>query len=237
MIAAAQTFEFLERVNASTNPDQIAQMLFLQAAQLGFSGLAMGWLPPPSSQDLARFLVQALPQEYFRRYAQNRYDRQSAVVRHMSTTDGPFRWDEVNLDDEKRPLARRIMQEAWDFGLVSGWTMPIYRRGTLLGFVTASAQRAIEASPDLAQLHLMTLSAHSRILEITSEVGKRYLSDRELEVISWLARGKTADTIADIMGISSRTVHAHVANAGHRLGTANSTHTVVESIRLKLISI
>lgn len=238
MAAALRTFEFIERANRSADPADIAGMLFSELAQLGFSGLAMSWLPPAKSAAEAKFQLVSLPKEYFQRYAERHYDRHSAVVRHMYSTTMPFRWTDVALDPVAQPLARQILQEAWDFGLRSGWSIPIYQHRRLSGFISASAGREIHASPDLEQLHLMTLCAHSRILQIQSVTGRLpHLRLREREVVTWLAHGKTADAIAQIMNISNRSVEGHIADAGHRLGTVNSTHTVVEAIRLKLISI
>ncbi|SEQ48562.1 transcriptional regulator, LuxR family [Devosia sp. YR412] len=239
MHAALRTFEFVERVAASDNAGDIAALLLSEAEQLGFSGLAMGWLPPPDSAEKARFEVAALPPEYFRRYAENHYERDSAIVSHMQTTTAPFRWDEVKVDVEAQPIAHKILQEAWDFDVRWGWSIPIYSQHRLTGFVTTSAALKIDDGMDTDQLHLMTLCAHSRILDLqtASRAALPILSEREREVVTWLAAGKTADDVSCILRISPRTVHAHIAAAGHKFGTSNSTHTVVEAIRRKQISI
>ena len=239
MHAALRTFEFVQRVAASQDADDIATLLFAEAEQFGFSGLAMAWMPRPDVPEKARFQLVSLPSEYFQRYAENHYERDSAIVRHMKTTTSPFRWDEVKVDVEAQPIARKILQEAGDFGMRWGWTIPIYASQRLTGFVTTSAPAVLDAGFDIDQLHLMTLCAHSRIadLQLSAEAGTPMLSAREREVVSWLATGKTADDVACILGISPRTVHAHIAAAGHKFGTSNSTHTVVEAIRRKQISI
>jgi len=57
------------------------------------------------------------------------------------------------------------------------------------------------------------------------------LTEREREVLGWIALGKTAGEAATILGLSKRTIETHIYSAARKLDTANSTHTVVEAIR------
>jgi DNA-binding CsgD family transcriptional regulator len=44
------------------------------------------------------------------------------------------------------------------------------------------------------------------------------LTPRETEVLSWLAKGKTNRDIADILGMSHRTVNKHLEHVFEKLG-------------------
>jgi DNA-binding response OmpR family regulator len=46
------------------------------------------------------------------------------------------------------------------------------------------------------------------------------LNDREVEVLTWVARGKTSAEIAQILGLTKRTVDFHTDNARTKLGAA-----------------
>jgi len=63
----------------------------------------------------------------------------------------------------------------------------------------------------------------------------RRLTPREIEVLTWAARGKSAGEIAEILNISKRTVNAHVVSAVQRLGAVNRTHAVAIAVRDRLI--
>lgn len=63
------------------------------------------------------------------------------------------------------------------------------------------------------------------------------LSERERRVLELTAIGKTANEIAELLGISQRTVHAHLQNASEKLNASNKTHTVVEALRYGQIQI
>lgn len=61
------------------------------------------------------------------------------------------------------------------------------------------------------------------------------LSEREIEVLTWSARGKTSDEIATILGLSKRTVDFHMDNARAKLGVATRTQAVVKAVSGRLI--
>lgn len=61
------------------------------------------------------------------------------------------------------------------------------------------------------------------------------LSEREIEALSWSARGKTSGEIATILGLSKRTVDFHIDNARDKLGVATRVEAVVRAARDGLI--
>lgn len=61
------------------------------------------------------------------------------------------------------------------------------------------------------------------------------LNDREVEVLTWVARGKTSMEIAQILGLSKRTVDFHIDNARDKLGTATRTEAVLKAATGRLI--
>ena len=61
------------------------------------------------------------------------------------------------------------------------------------------------------------------------------LSPRELECLTWAARGKTAEDCGLILGRSPETVRIHLKHAIRKLNAANTTHAVAKAILLELI--
>jgi DNA-binding NarL/FixJ family response regulator len=61
------------------------------------------------------------------------------------------------------------------------------------------------------------------------------LNDREIEALTWVARGKTSAQIADILGVSKRTVDFHLDNARIRLDAATRTQAAIKAAMGKLI--
>ncbi|HBX50994.1 MAG: DNA-binding response regulator [Bacteroidetes bacterium RIFOXYA12_FULL_35_11] len=63
------------------------------------------------------------------------------------------------------------------------------------------------------------------------------LTERELEVLTLIAKGKTDKEIADALFISERTVNGHRANLISKTGSKNTVNLLVYSIKNKLIDL
>ncbi len=62
------------------------------------------------------------------------------------------------------------------------------------------------------------------------------LADREKEVLTWSAKGKTSHEIALILGLSKRTVDFHMDNARNKLGVATRVEAAIRATSLGLIA-
>jgi DNA-binding response OmpR family regulator len=61
------------------------------------------------------------------------------------------------------------------------------------------------------------------------------LNDREVEVLTWVARGKTSAEIAQILGLTKRTIDFHTDNARAKLGAATRTEAAIKAASGRLI--
>lgn len=70
-----------------------------------------------------------------------------------------------------------------------------------------------------------------------NEVWSRHvaLNDRELECLTWSARGKTSPEIGMILSLSKRTVNFHIENACRKLNVSTRTEAVVKATSGRLI--
>ena len=61
------------------------------------------------------------------------------------------------------------------------------------------------------------------------------LNDREIETLTWVARGKTSLEISQILGLSKRTVDFHIDNARNKLGVSTRTEAAIKAVTGRLI--
>lgn len=61
------------------------------------------------------------------------------------------------------------------------------------------------------------------------------LREREVETLTWAARGKTFWEIGEILGLSKRTVEFHLENARRKLGVATRTQALIKAATGHLI--
>jgi DNA-binding CsgD family transcriptional regulator len=82
----------------------------------------------------------------------------------------------------------------------------------------------------------MIISA--RLSRVTrNEIGAQQtdLSDREIEALTWVARGKTSAEIARILNLSKRTIDFHIDNAREKLGAVTRIQAVIKAAQGRLI--
>ena len=62
------------------------------------------------------------------------------------------------------------------------------------------------------------------------------LTDREVEVLQWVADGRSTQWIAEQLTLPSRTVQAHLSRIGRKLGTGDRAEMVAIAMRAGIIS-
>jgi DNA-binding NarL/FixJ family response regulator len=85
---------------------------------------------------------------------------------------------------------------------------------------------------DVAQKMLTTVEG----IRSDAEIAPR-LTERELEVIKALARGKSNKEIATSLGISEKTVRNHASNIYKKLHIFDRTQAVIYAIRRGLVDV
>jgi len=70
---------------------------------------------------------------------------------------------------------------------------------------------------------------------INSVKARFRLTDREVEVLTWVARGRSSADIAALTGISERTVNFHIDNVMRKAGVASRVQAAVLCTTLGLI--
>jgi DNA-binding response OmpR family regulator len=63
------------------------------------------------------------------------------------------------------------------------------------------------------------------------------LREREIETLTWAARGKTFEEIGTILSLSKRTVEFHLDNARRKLGVATRTQALIKAATGHLIQL
>ena len=58
------------------------------------------------------------------------------------------------------------------------------------------------------------------------------MTSREAEVLLWLSRGKSNRDIADILGLSPRTVNKHLEQMFEKLGVENRASATALAVRI-----
>lgn len=114
---------------------------------------------------------------------------------------------------------------------------PINNRDGLHLLVLTGGNNVTLSDTDLANIHLFATRLVERTLEIIPgrHLVDTNISQRENEVLQWIAEGKTSAEIATIMSLSEHTVNHYAMLAVQKLECVNRTQAVARSMRLGLI--
>jgi NarL family two-component system response regulator YdfI len=106
-------------------------------------------------------------------------------------------------------------------------------RETLLATIRAAAKGQTLLKPEvMARLMAQTKPSAARASEATNPLS---LTARELEVLHAIARGERSKEIALSLGISERTVKAHIASIFSRLGVDSRASAIAAAARLGIL--
>ncbi len=105
----------------------------------------------------------------------------------------------------------------FEVGGVDYVVMPI-RIEEVLARLNAHVRNARAAREALAQVSMLQRPLPLNASPETDRLLQASLTPRETEVLTWLARGKTNRDIAEILGMSHRTVNKHLEHIFEKLG-------------------
>lgn len=234
-----EAYEAIESFDRRCTPDGVVDVMQRALARFGFEYFCINIFPNPDQQLRAVTLANRVPEEWRRIYVKERYADVNPTIRHCRRTGRPFRWNDAPYDPEGEPRVAEFIQRVTDFGLSGGLVFPISEPQRCTGFVWMGVGVEDSVGSDMPILHLMALYAFDRVrrLRAPSSTGCLPLTVRERDVLAWVAQGKSAWEIGEILGIAARTVNEHVQTACRKLNAANRTQAVVAALRERFIAL
>lgn len=184
------------------------------------------------------FLISNYDARWQERYRDAGYLHIDPTVAHGIRSAAPLIWSR----DVFRQTAQ-MWSEARSFELCVGWAQSSFDASGSVGMLTlARSHEALSRTEVrtcasrytwLVQLAHTALSAALRKANCARQPE---LSLREVEVLRWMADGKTSEEIALLLRISVHTVSFHVRNVKAKLQAANKTAAVASAVGLGLLN-
>ena len=229
--------EFLERLSDSV--DEIDFREALAAAVSNFDLPIFAYLSLPPDAAGTPTLISNYPTSWTSHYMRSRYERIDPVIWRTRCHRCPFQWDtELARAGASKPQ-QQIFDEAAEFGIRCGLTIPVAdRRGTIAAITFAADEpdpaflRVVERYEQALQLMATCFHVHvRRKLSSDRMVDGVLLTPSEYECLQWAALGKSAWDIGCILGIKRRTAAFHLDNARRKLGVRTVAQAVARLAR------
>lgn len=158
------------------------------------------------------------------------YVRHCPMTRHVVEAREPFFWTKVMDREGECYRVVRMPRGPGQHGL----QVPVFGHSGFEGAVSFGGDR-IDAAPRtrmaLMLVGVAAFHAAHRLLGRVPEEESRSLSDREREVLAWVAAGRRHADIAATLGLSDRTIENHLRRIRKRLGVATTSQAVQVAIR------
>jgi DNA-binding CsgD family transcriptional regulator len=206
----------------------------------GFGGLIYYLVRPVSGLPAMAPIHYGISQNIAEVYLSQEFARLDTVPRYVLAAGRPMRWSEVIRNVEMTSEERQFQARNQAAGLGDGISLPCY------GPKFCNAQVGLTEFGDtvdfsessLHYLHCVAQATHLRICGfINAEMPvNRRLSEREKEILLWVARGKSNAVIADLLAISSGTVDTYMRRIYQKLDVADRTSAAVKGVGLGLIA-
>lgn len=239
---AARAFEFYEKIAGVDDPRAIQEAIISAIRDLGFEFVTCATVPIPGEDAMAGVMLNNRPTEYVSRYVEKKYTAIDPVVTELHRNLRPYSWSDVRNTRDLSKLEATIMDEAREFDVRDGFVVPLV---TFTGSLTifSPCGRTPDLSPRARSAVELIAAAGQQALRralIKSERDaneRERLTDREREIMQWLAIGKSNYEIGAILHISEQTVAKHLQKIMRKLNAAGRTFAVVKALRRGEISI
>jgi len=145
----------------------------------------------------------------------------------------PMRWSEVREVEAPTRQEEQFFDYLRGIGFPDGLALPTYGPGARTGFVGLPSTTLLPEDQEvLAAAHAIAQMSFLRYCELIDDQtpSDTRLSERELDVVYWIAMGKSNSVIAEILGISAETVDSYVRRAFRKLGVSDRTSAVLHSV-------
>ena len=232
-----------EELSSSTDLAAMKRIVDAQVRKLGFDRFAYHLMRPPDGPRIPLALA-TYPSEWTHRYTEREYVNCDPVVGAAVGRLLPFLWRRLARSRYCTKQQRSILNEAKEFKLRNGFTVPVHGPGRGVATLNVSSDTSRVKAAKLwtenkFNLVLLAFFMHEAIVRNMATGAPApifHLSPREKECLIWAARGKTAWEISEILNLSSATVVGYLKSAMYRLGVYSKTHAVAKSILLGLIT-
>jgi LuxR family quorum sensing-dependent transcriptional regulator len=233
-------FDCIDALDRAKTPSDVLICLGRAAGHFGLDRFLTAGIPAPDKSLAPYLLMHNWPAGWVQRYVARDYPNCDPVMKKVRSSLMPFSWAEATYDPIKDPRAHAVMMEAQEFGLKTGFSVPIYTISGDQAGMTFGGTEFHDSPGARRAMHLIAIYGHQKARDLALTRGKHEmqppkLSPRELEVLKWCSAGKTTSHIAGILSISEHTVETYITNACRKLDSVNRTQAVAQAIRARLI--
>ncbi len=216
----------------------MAGLLERIAARFGMSTFTIYDLPSPEDTQLKPNVRLTNARRFHDDYDRHQLLGTSPLFARLRKSTTPETWCLEDMREGRSEAQYLKLREiAAEAGIRSSAMIPVHKIDGTRGVVSFAGDRDKVNAHELSILGLIAVHAYDifdRLPNRTDSLPIR-LTSREVEVLEWVANGKTSGEIASILSLSDHTINTYMNAAMRKLDCVNRTQLVAKALRLGLI--
>lgn len=174
------------------------------------------------------------PEDWARWFDEHQLGVRDPVHRASQRRSAGFLWNDMSKFSQPRPGDDAVLAQARKHGIHDGLTIPAHLPGEAHGSVSFAWRQGREATVE-ALMFAQTIGAFAfeaarRLSGPVAESSRRRLTDRQIECVQWVARGKSDSVIGQILDLSPETVSEHLRHARARYEAPSRTSLAIRAL-------
>lgn len=242
--------QFLTEMNKEKSIDKSFQILSKACATVGLDRLVYSLITPHDTIGMkaGHAIVGNYPEDWMQYYNKKRYEQIDPVIKYIKQLEGMFKWDDLDsLNVINNKKEKDLMNEAKEAGLHSGLGLSLKNyHGEIVGMGFASSDKNVFLDTPTQQfimlvskqfdLNFKEILLNKKHKKIPLNQKLHTLTQKQKDVLCWIAKDKTYSEIASIMNISENTVLYHTKEIFKRLNVNSQMSAVLKAIKFGVIT-
>jgi DNA-binding CsgD family transcriptional regulator len=234
---------FFGKLEGASDAHQMIDKLFEFVCDMDMSKLAYHHLPPHRADDFdeKHFYARGYRSEMVSEYKRNNIIFSNPVSDYVRGASDALTMAEVGPKLNYSEGQKAYLYQFYASEHTNGLLIPVYGLKNRNGFfvLTSKSEDRIHAPNEIRLLKLACQEVHHKICQalIDKIVQSVSLTNRETEILTWVARGKSNSVIADIVGISPHTVNGYLRAVYLKTGVSDRTSAALVGVSKSLIQV
>lgn len=237
--------DYIDKANAAQTKEELFEVYSKTVAKHGLDKVLL--CLATDHRDIGEIqgmkFMHSYPGDWMTYYFDKQLDKIDPVMMYSFTQHGSYLWDDISKNMPLTKQQQSCLDMGREAGLHNGICTPL--RGP--NHAVAGLSLASSAKKDSFDGQIDMITAYSNHFYISyrrlgnkaagerSQVQNFALTNKEREVLTWMARGKSYYEISVIMNVTEHTIAFHVTNIYKKLDVHTNVMAVAKAMAFGLI--
>lgn len=232
--------DIVGQISSTEEIDALWALATGHLSKVGFGGIAYILLQRGQPEMPLAIFEHGKTDKINESYREMGYAQHDPAARYALTTGKPFNVDQLPELTSFSRLEAKVYHTLQEIGATNMLILPVFGPGTAHGLFALGfpSEPGLLSRLNWAELQAVAQLVHLRTIALQPD-GTRTLanplSERELEILRWVAQGKSNSVIADILEIASATVDTYLRRIFEKLEVTDRTAAAVRGVSYGLI--